>query len=140
MSNLILWALALQVPLSMGFPTQQYWSGLPCPPPEDLPDSEIESTSHTSPALASSFFATSATWQAPIHVSILPQLLSHAGCHISLSRVPCAIQEFHVAYPLLIEQYVHVHPKLPNYSSPSSSPSTPQPPTFPLLGSHKFAP
>ena len=32
-----LWAIARQVPLSMGFCRQEYWSGLPCPPPGDLP-------------------------------------------------------------------------------------------------------
>ena len=30
------------VPLSMGFPRQEYWSGLPCPPPGDLPDPGVE--------------------------------------------------------------------------------------------------
>ena len=34
-----------QVPLSMGFPRQEYWSELSFPPPEDLPDPGIESTS-----------------------------------------------------------------------------------------------
>ena len=29
------WTIALQAPLSMGFPRQEYWSGLPCPPPGD---------------------------------------------------------------------------------------------------------
>ena len=33
------WTVALQAPLSMGFPRQEYWSGLPSPPPPgDLPD------------------------------------------------------------------------------------------------------
>ena len=32
------WTLACQVPLSMGLSTQEYWSGLPCPSPGDLPD------------------------------------------------------------------------------------------------------
>ena len=32
------WAVAHQAPLSMGFPRQGYWSGLPFPPPGDLPD------------------------------------------------------------------------------------------------------
>ena len=31
------WTAALQVPLSMGFPRQEYWSGLPFPPPGDQP-------------------------------------------------------------------------------------------------------
>ena len=36
--------VARQTPLSMGFPSQEYWSGLPCPPPGDLPDPGIEPT------------------------------------------------------------------------------------------------
>ena len=34
----ILWTVAGQAPLSMGFSRQEYWSGLPCPPPRDLPE------------------------------------------------------------------------------------------------------
>ena len=45
-----------QAPLSMGFPRQIYWGGLPCPPPGDLPDPGIEPTSLLSPALAGGFF------------------------------------------------------------------------------------
>ena len=37
-----LWTVAHQTPLSMGFSRQEYWRGLPCPPPGDLPDSGIE--------------------------------------------------------------------------------------------------
>ena len=36
-----------QAPLSMGFPRQEYWSGLPFPSPGDLPDPGIESGSPT---------------------------------------------------------------------------------------------
>ena len=50
--------------LSMGFSRQEYWSGLPCPPPGDLPDPGIEPKSLRSPALAGKLFATSATWEA----------------------------------------------------------------------------
>ena len=42
------WAAAHQAPLSMGFSRQKYWSGLPFPSPEDLPDPEME---RGSPAL-----------------------------------------------------------------------------------------
>ena len=49
----------------MGFSRQEYWSGLPCPPPGDLPDPGIEPTSLTSSALAGRFFIPSATWEAP---------------------------------------------------------------------------
>ena len=38
----ILWTVAHQVPLSMGFPRQEYWSGLPFPSPGDLPDPGIK--------------------------------------------------------------------------------------------------
>ena len=40
-----------QAPLSMGFSRQEYWSGLPCPPPGDLPDPGIESRSPAASAL-----------------------------------------------------------------------------------------
>ena len=36
------WTVARQAPLSMGFSRQEYWSGLPCSPPGDLPDPGIE--------------------------------------------------------------------------------------------------
>ena len=39
------WTVAHQAPLSMGFLRQEYWSGLPCPPPGDLPNSGIKPTS-----------------------------------------------------------------------------------------------
>ena len=42
----------------MGFSRQEYWSGLPFPPPDDVPDSGIEPTSPVSPALAGGFFTT----------------------------------------------------------------------------------
>ena len=52
------WTVASQTPLSMGFSRQEYWSGLPCPPPGDLPDPEIEPVTLMSPALAGGFFTT----------------------------------------------------------------------------------
>ena len=45
------WTIARQAPLSMGFPMQEYWSGLPFPSPGDLPDPEIEPASPASPTL-----------------------------------------------------------------------------------------
>ena len=48
----------------MGFSRQEYWSELPFPPPGDLPDPAMESTSLMSPTLADHFFTTSATWEA----------------------------------------------------------------------------
>ena len=61
-------SVACQAPLSMGFPRQEYWCGLPFPSPGDLPDSGIESVF---PALTGRFFTTgpphrvSCTWTYP---------------------------------------------------------------------------
>ena len=46
-----LWTVTRQAPLSMERPTQEYWSGLSCPPPRDLPDSGIKPASPVVPAL-----------------------------------------------------------------------------------------
>ena len=59
------WTVAHQAPLSMGFSRQEHWSGLPCPPPRDLPDPGLESVSPSSPAMAGRLFTTRATWQVP---------------------------------------------------------------------------
>ena len=59
----MLWTVTLQAPLSMGFSKQEYWSGLPCPPPGDLPNLGIESVSLMSPAVAGRFFTTGVTWE-----------------------------------------------------------------------------
>ena len=57
------WTAARQAPLSLRFSRQEYWSGLPCPSQEDLPDPGIE------PALAGGLFNTTATWEALVKVS-----------------------------------------------------------------------
>ena len=48
----------------MGFSKQEYWRGLPCFLPGDLPGPRIRPVSCASPALAEEFFTTSATWEA----------------------------------------------------------------------------
>ena len=74
-----LWTIACQAPLSMRFSRQEHWSGLPCPPPEDLPYPGTESASlisPASPALAGGFFTTGATWEPSFRESSLsPQSL-----------------------------------------------------------------
>ena len=50
-----LWTVTHQAPLSMRFSRQEYWSGLPCPPPEDLPNPGIEPMP---PALEGGLFST----------------------------------------------------------------------------------
>ena len=65
------WTVARQAPPSMGFPRQGYGSGLPFPPPGDLPDLGIE---HASPALAGRFFTTEASGKPRVHsrLSVTP--------------------------------------------------------------------
>ena len=53
------WTVGHQAPLFMRVSRQEYRSGLPSPPPGDLPDPGIESVSLMSPALAGGFFTTS---------------------------------------------------------------------------------
>ena len=62
--------LARRAPLSMELSRQEYWRGLECPPPGDLPNPGIKPTS---PALAGKFFTTSTTWE----VSEEPQMARH---------------------------------------------------------------
>ena len=48
----------------MGVSRQEYWSGVPCPTPGDLPSPGIEPVFLMSPTLAGGFFTTNATWEA----------------------------------------------------------------------------
>ena len=60
-----LWTVAHQAPLSMRYFRQEYWSGLPCPPPGDLSNPGRKPISLESPALGNGFFTTNTTWGAP---------------------------------------------------------------------------
>ena len=62
----------------MGFSRQENWSGLPCPPPGDLPDPGIKLAPLISPALADELFTTNPSWEAQgflIDVYILKKFL-----------------------------------------------------------------
>ena len=62
--SVIPWTIARQASLSMGFSRQEYWRGLPFPPPGTLLDPGIEPVSLMSPALVGWFLTTSVTWEA----------------------------------------------------------------------------
>ena len=65
-----LWTVARQAPLSMGFSRQEYWGGLPCPPPGDLLYPGIKPGSFMSPVLAGRFCTTCTSWEANFsHIS-----------------------------------------------------------------------
>ena len=105
-----LWTGAHQVPLSLGFPRQEHWSGLPFPPPGDLPNPGIKPTSLMSPALASRLLTASLTWEAPVShkdtyipslLNLPPTHLPHPtplGCHRTLGWVLCVIQQLPTSY------------------------------------------
>ena len=77
------WTVDLQAPLSMGFSRQEYWSGLPRPPPGDLPDLGIKPAALMSPALAGGIFTTCTTWEAqrrPMAVQV-GWARTYSSCH-----------------------------------------------------------
>ena len=83
------WTVTHQAPLSMGFSRQEYWSGLPCCPPEDLPDPGIEPTSLKFSALAGMFFTLAPHESQDCHWS------SPAYAHIPLSsNLFCCLSSF----------------------------------------------
>ena len=104
------WTVAHQVPLSMGFSRQEYWSGLSCPPPGDLPDPGIEPAS-SSPVLRAGFL-----------------LLSHQGrplkCRVQRDLVPSQCDDHHL----------HLVPNM--FISPKGSPV----PTKRSLSTHPLHP
>ena len=73
---MIPWTVAHHAPLSMGYPKQEYWSGLPFPSPGHLPDL-IKRKSHASPALKGGLFTTEPSGNLCSH--ILLNLLSTEG-------------------------------------------------------------
>ena len=54
----------------MGFSRQEYWSGLPCPPPGDLHNPGIKPISITTVALAGRYFTTSTTWEGVMYETL----------------------------------------------------------------------
>ena len=92
-----LWTAAHQAPLPMGFSRQEYWRGLPCPPPGDLPDPGIELASPASPSLQADSLPLSHGGSRRmcvgcIYIYISFQILFPYRLYIILSIVPCAMQ------------------------------------------------
>ena len=78
-----LWTVGHQAPLSMGFPRQEYWSGLPSPSPGDLPNPGIKPRS---PALQADAL-TSEPPGKPNKDYREPELASSMGCGMFLSVI-----------------------------------------------------
>ena len=83
------WTVAHQVPLSMGFSQQEYWSRVSFPPPGDLPNLGIEPVSLT--ALAGEFFTASTMWEG-LSVGWIAHSLSHFS-HVQLFVIPQTVAQ-----------------------------------------------
>ena len=82
------WTVAHQPLLSMGFSKQEYWSGLLCHSPGDLPNPGFEPASLMFPALAGRFFTTSATWEAHTSTST-HTYITHTHTHTHTPTNTC---------------------------------------------------
>ena len=111
--------VARRTPLSMGFPRQEYWSGLPFPSPGDLPDPGIEPTS---PASAGRFFTTALPGKDSVQFSSVAQL-----CPTLCDSMDCSTPGFPVYHqlPALTQIQVHRVGDAIQASPPLSSPSHP---------------
>ena len=153
--------VAHQVPLSMGFSRQEYWSGLLPPPPGDLPHPGIEPTSLISPALAGWFFITSITreaqfslvgpnkevthWIQSIHLSFHPFYPKCCKCMAVDGKVwearakSCctSLAPSGLLCPVLIFKH-QLHPRLPQSTEPArpGEPRGPAPRAYLVEGGH----
>ena len=78
------WTAARQAPPSMGFPRQEYWSGLPFPSPGDLPDPGIELASL---ALAGGFFAAGPPGSPVPAVGVLYSFVKNVPLKVALAAL-----------------------------------------------------
>ena len=79
--SVTLWTIAHQAPLPMGFPRQEYWTGLLFPPPGNLLDPGIELMSPASPANAGRFF-TAETPGKPLIFTVSNVKIENMRCNI----------------------------------------------------------
>ena len=81
-----LWTAACQAPLSTGFSRQEYWSGLPCPPPGVFMTQGLNKHLLKSACICRRVLYHSATWEGFIIHSGFSQALHKKGSHASVQR------------------------------------------------------
>ena len=99
-----------QAPLSVGLFRQEYWSGLPCPSPRDLPDSEIEPMSLVSSALAGRFFTTNTTYVTISNKSVLGRI-NHMTLKYFIRKT--IFWSFHIDHLCPFSIYCNLNWKIP---------------------------
>ena len=122
-----LWTVACQAPLSLGSSRQEYWSGLPCPPPGDLPDPGTELEPPKSPALAGGVFTTEPPGKPLVHNSVQFSSVTQS-CLTLCDPMDCSMPGLPVHHQLLEFTQTHVHESVtPSkyLSCPLLSPSLP---------------
>ena len=130
------WTVAHQAPLAIGFSWQEYWSGLPCPPPGDLLNSRIEPRSSVSSSLQANSLPLShqgnlmtlASDQFKAVDQSCPTLCDPMDC-----STPCS--PVHRQLPELVQTHVHWVGDAIQPSHPLLSPS---PPAFSLSQHQRF--
>ena len=96
------WTIACQASLSMNFPRQEYWSGLPFPAPGDLPEPGVKPMSLVSRALAGSFFTSWATGDTNICNVVVVQSFSCVWLFVTPWTAACQVPfSFIVSWSLL---------------------------------------
>ena len=101
-----LWTVAWQDSLSRRFSLEEYWNGLPCSSPGNLPDPGIKLASPKSPALASGFFTSSTTLEA---------LNQHmCVCLLITSVMPDSLQPFELYSARFLQYKIKI--KVKKYS------------------------
>ena len=113
-----LWTVARQASLSLGFSRQEYWSGLSCPPPENLLNPGVDHVSFVSPAVAGRFFTTNATWEAPytyifffifFSIVVFYRILHTVLCAMQLLSVHSIYNSLHMLIPNSIQCFPTFH-------------------------------
>ena len=122
-----LWTVAYQAPLPIGFSRQEYWSGLPCPPPEDLPDPGIKPESLKPSALAGGFFTILATCEAPYYISSVQFSSVAQSCLTLWDPINCITPGLPAHHQLPEFTQIHVH-RVSDAIQPSHPLLSPSPP------------
>ena len=134
---MILWTEVHQAPLSVGFFRKEYWSGLPCLSPGDLPDLGTELVSLTSPALTGGLF-TKAMALAIAHSSTfawkIPWTEEPGGLQSMGSLSQTRLSDFTFTFHFhALEKEMATHPSVLAWRIPGTG----EPDGLPSLGSHR---